>query len=492
MPNGTYIDMCSKLPVVDPEKIAVPTVILRGQFDGIAGMDDLIEFFQAPAQPGQAVHRHARHFARELSAEELPAGLSHPARVFFAAGAGVSCRPRSCWPPCSRSLPARHCRLPLSGLKTLGPYVVLLLGTGMGVWFNRGRAFIGLASLLAAFAGYSLALELGPASFAARAVFAGAAIFVPLNFLLALVFPERGVSHHFNYRWLLLAVAETLFVAWIASAGRSSVSGTVWQDLLEHWLLRSPPTPLLGRLLFAAAFVAAAARARPRGPATETRPLDIGHAGALLAFLIACEWVATPGAFGAFITAAGAILLVSLLQESHRLAFRDELTGLPSRRALEERLHGLGPVHAIAMLDIDHFKNFNDTHGHDIGDQVLRLVAARLAQATGGGTAYRYGGEEFCILFPDLKLAEALPHVEKIRADIAAYHMAVRRPGRPKDPEAGTRLRQLRSPEKILSVTVSMGVAEPDGQRATPAEVLVSADRALYRAKQAGRNRVSR
>jgi len=380
----------------------------------------------------------------------------------------------------------------LSGLKTLGPYLVLLLGTAMGAWFNRGRAFIGLASLLAAFAGYSLALEFGAASFAARAVYTAAAIFVPLNFLLALVLPERGVSHHFNYRWLMLAVAESLFVAWIASAGRSSVSGTVWQDLLEHWLFRSPPTPLLGRLLFVAAFIAAAARARPRGPATETRPLDIGHAGALVAFFIACEWVDAPGAFGAFIMAAGVILLVSLLQESHRLAFRDELTGLPSRRALEERLHGLGPVHAIAMLDVDHFKKFNDTHGHDIGDQVLRLVASRLAQAAGGGTAYRYGGEEFCILFPELGLAEALPQVEAIRADIAAYQMAVRRDDRPKDPEAGTKLRHLRSPEKTLSVTVSIGIAESGDPSSTPAEVLRASDKALYRAKEGGRNRVSR
>ena len=380
----------------------------------------------------------------------------------------------------------------LSGLKTLGPLVVLLLGTGMGLWFNRGRAFIGLVSLLAAFSGYSLALEFGAASFAARAVFTGAAILVPLNFLLAAVFPERGISHHFNYRWLMLAVAETLFVAWIASAGHSSLSGTVWQDLLDHWLLRSPPTPILGRLLFVAAFVAAAASAWPRIPASETRPLDIGLAGALVAFFFACEWVDMRSAFFAFMTAAGAILLVSLLQESHRLAFRDELTGLPSRRALEERLHGLGPVHAIAMLDVDHFKKFNDTHGHDIGDQVLRLVAARLAQATGGGTAYRYGGEEFCILFPGLRLAEALPHIEKIRADIAAYQMAVRRPDRPKDAEAGTRLRHLRSLDKTLSVAVSIGIAETDDQGSTPAGVLRAADKALYRAKEAGRNRVSR
>jgi len=380
----------------------------------------------------------------------------------------------------------------LSGLKTLGPSVLLLLGTGMAVWFNRGRAFIALASLLAALAGYSLALEFGAASFAARAVYAAIAILVPLNLLLALLLPERGVSHHFNYRWLMLAVVETVVVAWIASAGRSSLSGTAWQDLLEHWLFRSPPTPLAGRLMFVATLFAAIWRAWPRPPRTHTRPLDTALVGALIAFFIACEWVLARSAFSAFMAAAGAIMLVSLLQESHRLAFRDELTGLPSRRALEERLHGLGPVHAIAMADVDHFKKFNDTHGHDIGDQVLKLVAARLAQIEGGGTAYRYGGEEFCILFPEVRLAQALPHVEKIRAEIAGYRMAVRSDDRPKDPEAGTRLRHLRSPDKTLSVTVSIGAAEPDDPRATPAEVLRAADKALYRAKEGGRNRVSR
>jgi len=95
-------------------------------------------------------------------------------------------------------------------------------------------------------------------------------------------------------------------------------------------------------------------------------------------------------------------------------------------------------------------------------------------------------------LFPDLRLADALPQVEQIRADIAAYQMAVRRDDRPKDAETGTKLRQLRSPEKTLSVTISIGIAEPEEPRATPAEVLRAADKALYRAKEAGRNRVSR
>jgi len=378
----------------------------------------------------------------------------------------------------------------LSGLRVLGPLLLLLAGAAISVWFNRGRAFIALASLLAAYGGYSIALQFGAASFAARAAFTGIALLVPLNLLLAFALDERGVFHHFNYRWAMVAAAEIIAVAWIASAGRSSLSGTAWHVLLDHWLLSSPPAPLAGRLLFAAAFVAAAVRAWPRHS-----PLDVGLGGALVAFFIACEWNATPGAFNAFVTAAGAILLVSLLQESHRLAFRDELTGLPGRRALQERLSGLGPVYTIAMVDVDHFKKFNDTHGHDVGDQVLKLVAAGLARIEGGGTAYRYGGEEFAVLFPDRALNDILPHLESVRGAIASYRMVIRSGNRPRDPEAGSRQRTAgtpaAAPPKALSVTVSIGAAERTDRLATPAQVMRGADEALYRAKGGGRNRVS-
>ena len=115
-------------------------------------------------------------------------------------------------------------RLPrsLSGLIGVGPYIVLLLGTAISAWFNRSRALIMLASLLAAYAGYSLALDLGTESFAVRAVLTSFAVLVPFNVLLALAFPERGVRQYRNYRWLLLGLAEILIVIWIANAGRST------------------------------------------------------------------------------------------------------------------------------------------------------------------------------------------------------------------------------------------------------------------------------
>jgi diguanylate cyclase (GGDEF)-like protein len=384
----------------------------------------------------------------------------------------------------------------LTGLKEAGAYFVLLAGAGMSLWFNRGRAFVATVSLLLAYAGYRFALDLGADSFAVRAVYTAAVVLVPLNLLVALLLPERGVSYHGDHRWLFIVAGELLLVLWIASSGRTELSGAAWKKILDHWLVSSPPAPFLGRLLFCAAFTAAVWRAWPKkdGPVS---PLAVGTAGALVAFFIGCEFARSEVVFGVFTAAAGAIVVVSMLQESHRLAFNDELTGLPGRRALQEAMAGLGPRYALAMADVDHFKSFNDTHGHDIGDQVLKLVAARLAEVEGGGRAFRYGGEEFTVLFRDLTLDEAMPYLEATRASVEAYRMAVRGEDRPKQKEEGEKRRtgiddDSVPPDKMLSVTISIGGAEPRGEGVTPAQVLKAADEALYRAKKGGRNRVSR
>jgi len=360
----------------------------------------------------------------------------------------------------------------LAGLRTLGPYALLVTGLGMAWIFNRGRAFIVVASLLGAFAAYHF--------LPARAVYAALAVLAPLNVLLAMVFPERGARYRAAYGWLVLLVAEGFFLTWIAGLSGGSP---------DNPILRSPLASLAGRLMFAAAFAAAVWRAWP-----EFTSLQVGCAGALAAFYIAAEWIAAPGVYAAFMAAGGVVLIVALLAESHRLAFRDTLTGLPGRRALEERLRSLGSRYTIAMVDVDHFKKFNDTHGHDIGDQVLKLVGARLAEVGGGGIAFRYGGEEFAVLFPGSGLKAALPHLQAIRASIESYRMAVRAPGRPKTVKEGAKRRTHSvppDPEKHLSVTVSIGACAPSGDLETPAQVIKAADEALYRAKQGGRNRVS-
>jgi len=353
----------------------------------------------------------------------------------------------------------------LEGLQTAGPYAVLSIAIAMAWWFNRGRAFVIAATLLGAFAVNQY--------WRGALVHQLLVVLVPLNVLAAMLWPERGARYRASYGWLGLLAAEALLLAW-------AHKGDGGADFIAN------PMPIWGRLAFAAAFAATVWRGWP-----EFTALQVGNASALAAFFIASVWVQSASVYSAFMSAGGVILMISLLAESHRLAFRDTLTGLPGRRALEERLRSLGGRFAVAMVDVDHFKKFNDTHGHDIGDQVLRLVAARLAEVGGGGIAFRYGGEEFSVLFPGSALEEALPHLEAIRASIEGYRMAVRAPDRPKSGEEGAKLRGDSSPEKHLSVTVSIGACGPKKKSRAAAQVIKAADEALYRAKQGGRNRVS-
>jgi diguanylate cyclase (GGDEF)-like protein len=120
--------------------------------------------------------------------------------------------------------------------------------------------------------------------------------------------------------------------------------------------------------------------------------------------------------------------------------------------------------HTIALIDVDHFKRVNDQHSHQVGDQVLRELAALLrAACRAGDIAARYGGEEFAVLFTDVAEAEALEAAERIRRLVEDFAWATVAAG--------------------LNVTVSIGVASgPD--------LLALADRRLYQAKDAGRNRV--
>lgn len=182
------------------------------------------------------------------------------------------------------------------------------------------------------------------------------------------------------------------------------------------------------------------------------------------------------------------MLVAAIAHEAYLMAFRDELTGLPGRRALNERLQRLGRQYVLAMADVDHFKRFNDTHGHDVGDQVLKMVASRLRKIGGGGRAYRYGGEEFTLVFPGRSVEECLPHLEAVRQSVESYALQLRdASSRPKDDRQGRMARGKTSATQV-SVTISIGVAERQGEQRVPDEVIKAADQALYSAKKAGRN----
>ena len=168
---------------------------------------------------------------------------------------------------------------------------------------------------------------------------------------------------------------------------------------------------------------------------------------------------------------------IYLLIDSHNMAYIDDLTQLPGRRALNERLVSLSKRYAIAMLDVDHFKNFNDTHGHDIGDIVLKRVAKNVSKVIHGGRGFRYGGEEFAIVFSNRSAEDIQEALELVRQSIENEVVTLMRTNK-------------KAKDKEVSVTISIGAAFSKSDRSA-AEVIKMADDHLYKAKKSGRNKVT-
>jgi diguanylate cyclase (GGDEF)-like protein/PAS domain S-box-containing protein len=170
---------------------------------------------------------------------------------------------------------------------------------------------------------------------------------------------------------------------------------------------------------------------------------------------------------------------LKLREELREQAIHDPLTGLCNRRYLEENLsrelhrarRGNSPL-CVVMLDLDNFKPFNDTFGHDAGDSLLRQLGQMLREKLRkSDIACRYGGDEFVLVLPDSSLADAERRVEQIRVLVKELQI---RQGRP----------------PLDTITVSAGVVTASEHNSTAAELLQAADNAMYTAKQAGRDRV--
>lgn len=166
------------------------------------------------------------------------------------------------------------------------------------------------------------------------------------------------------------------------------------------------------------------------------------------------------------------------LTEVRQIADSDPLTGLPNRRALDIRMTAAcdgareaGTPLAVAICDIDHFKRVNDEHGHHIGDEVIKMIATALGTA-GDAFVSRYGGEEFVVLFANATLEEAAARVDAIRQSVAERNIKIAATGR-----------------RLGRVSFSAGVATLR-PRGTASAMLKRADKALYRAKNEGRDRV--
>lgn len=308
-----------------------------------------------------------------------------------------------------------------------------------------------------------------------------AAVFLlPLNFAWFAWLKERGVLT-LDGLWKLGVIgAQVLGVLMLG--GRA---GGRWEAVLRWGAPAGGWTwmPWSGLLAFAGAALFLLVLVIRRRTKVEPNLL-----WALAAVFVGLNQAARPEALFFYCGAAGLILVFAVLEHGYDIAYRDELTGLPGRRAFNEVLRQLRRHYAIAMCDVDHFKKFNDTYGHEAGDQVLQMVASKLSRVQGGGRVFRHGGEEFAIIFRGCSATQAQPLVESLREAIGSTDFALRGPERPLE-KTGQRKRPP-APVKSVTITISIGVADHSTRRVTPEMVLEAADAALYRAKEAGRNRV--
>ncbi len=371
------------------------------------------------------------------------------------------------------------------------------LGGGMVLaWrFHSSRVFLSLCVLF--LAEEAIAVLGGGQPTQVLTMVKAAAVLVPLNFVLIALMHERGFTVEsmtplglflFVQAVVLVVLDRTAEAKPSASAHARHLAPIVPLPDYAWLIIAAVGCFLLVRFLFT------------------RKPVESALLWALSAFSLALHFAGSARLSTLYAATAACILSASIIENSYLLAYHDELTTLPSRRAFNDALLRLQEPYAIAVADIDHFKRFNDTYGHDIGDQVLRLVASNLARVTGGGRAYRCGGEEFMILFPGKSTAEVVEHLERLRKAIESseFHMrghdrrdSPRGPDRRNEksrrrPSKGQAIRELAQAKTpaALSVTVSIGVANPSKANSDPDSVLKAADKALYRAKQNGRNRV--
>ena len=352
------------------------------------------------------------------------------------------------------------------------PNAAFAAGVVLALRFRRHRIFLIVLLLAAA----ERLVWLTADSPVGHIIVGAASVWLPLNIGVLGWLPER---HGFRIAaaWVIGLLAVEAVVTVLAVQPEATPLAALLATSLVDWNLS-----LVGLVTFLGAISLAAVRAGAR-----PYPIECGTLWALVAALIGFA-VGAPSLASLGFAGAGLVLAVSLVEASYVIAYGDELTGLPGRRALTEALGRLGGTYTIAMVDIDHFKKFNDAYGHDVGDQLLRMVGARLGEVGGGGRAFRYGGEEFAIIFDGATVDEAVPHLETLRKRIETTGFALRGPDRPRRrPDAP---RVTSRPVQRVSVSVSIGAAAAHGGDDRPQDVLDDADAALYRAKDGGRNRL--
>jgi len=359
-------------------------------------------------------------------------------------------------------------------------YVIFGLGIALSIRFNQGRVFLITLLLILSqlFLNYYLELSINNSTYS-QDLYSLMCLLIPLNIFTISHLKERGLFSLWGKIRITLLLIELFVIYKIAVSNNSSI-----QKVLNYQLINLPLERTIinqtALAIFLFTLIYFIIKAYVKNSVFEVRLV-----GVIISIFTALYFINDKISFSIFLSASGLILIISIIEDSYSMAYLDELTGIPSRRALRENLMKLGNKYVIAMIDIDFFKKFNDKHGHDVGDDVLKLVASNLVKVTGGGKAFRYGGEEFTILFPGKSMNDVLPHLEKLREQVS-------KSGYTRKLSKAQNSKSKHGNLSQLFVTISIGVCEKNSTYKNSSDVTKGADKALYRAKKKGRNCVSK
>jgi diguanylate cyclase (GGDEF)-like protein len=366
-------------------------------------------------------------------------------------------------------------------IEKVGPYVILAIGVILGWIFHRSRlAFVIFILFLSErtlfYFGASGSFTFGYDN----SVLLTNGVLLPVNIALFYLVREKGLLNLGCIARIILILLQPLSVYLLLR-----MQPDLFQHLSHQFIKYTPlenlpltqPVLLVYGIILLMFFT---------GSLFSRGSIVHGFFWALVATLLALIAKSNGQSPSVYYCGAGLIIIASVIEAAYAMAFQDELTGLPGRRSFNTTLHGFNRNYTIAMLDIDYFKKFNDRFGHDVGDQVLCMVASHLRRVGGGGKPYRYGGEEFTILLSGKSKEEAIPHLERLRQSIETAQFGLRNKDRPKNPPK--KIKRGKMQPKTVSVTISIGVAETDSNHSKPTSVIKAADQSLYKAKKKGRN----
>ena len=364
------------------------------------------------------------------------------------------------------------------------PYLLACVLIGFSVMFNRSRFMAPILIALFTYHFIRERLQVPLSQNYVMAMFTGLNVLFCAQLILSSILPEKGMFNRTGYMFLMVFLITDLvlwsygssyfWVNWLATIESHQVKLFETKYWISQALVIMHAITL--SVLLVMVFI--------RRTAADFAMLLTWFTG-ILVFSDFSLLDVSSACFSALFLG----LFVFYQQSNYQVTYKDALTGISGRRALDDYLSTLGRHYSIAMLDVDHFKKFNDTYGHDVGDQVLKMVAARVAQVQGGGRAFRYGGEEFTIVFNRRSADEIKVFLEAVRESIQQYQMVLRSDERVKDKKSGkeSRGKKVNSKVKTVSVTISVGVAN-SAQGMKPKDIIKAADQLLYKAKEAGRN----